>query len=502
MKGMGFEGGAVADRTITPEQLALEEQKKHQEAMATERTERGTSPVESGEKFALSAAQEEVQGFFAKHPDFMKQFHEGFQSGDTPQSFKGGEHAVLLFESEVAKNIVYKVNYQKTAENIKRFLEARQLASSVASVDQMTSQVMQREGATEDQKLAEALKLGLHKRELLERMESLGGVQEDHGKERMLAQTKAEFGRTRELLRAFGPEVFPAAKYFTPDIEVTKEMVQALVPEFADQVPDDFREKMPVWIMVQRRLKPVAEKVSFGAGYAERQYKNQAMEGRDQPEAQRFEASYKNAFDVLLKGGPMDPSRAEAVKEVAGNIRPILETIDRLAQTDPTEADQLRNTAKTSVEQLIEYSAKSGEILDFAGADNIQFAKETPNGPWKLRMPDPLISDSPDAPINLKAFQKTLQKIQRGETTEMSDYVVLMNGLNTVKTLNGFAAALGSEKRLQIPELAQMDAEQILAWARGEKAPSTGYGMEATLAPGIGLEQTIAPDTIRSHDAA
>lgn len=106
--------------------------------------------------------------------------------------------------------------------------------------------------------------------------------------------------------------------------------------------------------------------------------------------------------------------------------------------------EQLRETIKAFLEQVIEYVEKTGEVLDIAGEDNVQFYKEGDTWDYVL------LDAKYPKPDLVRQAQEFLQNLVDGKEVKEWHLWVIGNYVNFLRTMNAFAELVGLEKRLHI----------------------------------------------------
>ncbi len=122
-------------------------------------------------------------------------------------------------------------------------------------------------------------------------------------------------------------------------------------------------------------------------------------------------------------------------------IHPFLEKImEKLA-----EDEQLKEMVKEFISKAINYSKKTGKLLDLIGIDNVVFFKEE-TGQWSFKLLDAIGS------VTLIEIKDLLNKIAINQDIEIGKTEVahLLNAINSVRVINLLANFLGLDEKLEI----------------------------------------------------
>ncbi|MDO8584545.1 MAG: hypothetical protein Q7R85_00285 [bacterium] len=242
----------------------------------------------------------------------------------------------------------------------------------------------------------------------------------------------------------FGAEHAPNQKKFLLKIPITKNILKAIGEESSGELAE-------VWgvVMIQKRAELEGpDHFSLATnGYPEQ---------RDIPGG-----VYQAATMCLLYGDEYSGlSGKEALLELLGEGGGDLKNLIAAAEQDA----KLRVMLKDLVEKLIVYFEKTGAIFDVVGKDNIAIMKE--GGVWTYKFVDAIYPEGVD--VSADARNAIVKLARKEEITDVERNEVL-NTINFVRTMNGLAEFLGSEKRINIIPDEVWDGESNFSYVDFQK---------------------------------
>jgi hypothetical protein len=190
----------------------------------------------------------------------------------------------------------------------------------------------------------------------------------------------------------------------------------------------------PAVVTIQDKVIGVGSKgsVDICSGYAE--------QGGPPPDPSR----YKQVTSQLLAGHEVD----------IGNvflIQPMLQHVIRTLWNDPI----FKETVRSFIVSAVRYSNETGETLDLAGSNNVFISKNASG--YTCTLLDALY---PGTSKLLPQFKEILSRVDAGETITSSEYGVILNTINYVRTINVLAQVTNVTERIVLFESPE-DAAKI-----------------------------------------
>ncbi len=250
--------------------------------------------------------------------------------------------------------------------------------------------------------------------------------------ERSVGYLRNEAARYNQLKQYFGPEHVVTQREYVMKIPVTEDILRFI---FNGNPPGKVSEVFTI-VTVQKRVEALQDPNRLGiwSDYAE----NNNVPGE----------IYRQITSHLIFGKKLDEKLdREHLLQIQSSeiLRILLERID----TDRL----LRECLQELITKVIAFTSETGEILDFAGNDNIIIYKNE-NGKWNYCLVD---CRYPRTKM-VEETKSILIKLSRGEKIEKGEKNTLKNVFNFVRTVNGLAEQLGLNKRINIiPESISID---------------------------------------------
>lgn len=245
---------------------------------------------------------------------------------------------------------------------------------------------------------------------------------------------KEETARYQLLKKYFGADHVPSQKEFLVKVPITQEILNAL---YEGNPPATTTEAWSV-VMVQKRVEALndPERLAIVAGYAE----NDEVSKDLYDQTTEHFIFGKNAEEKIEK---------EKFLEIQSHN-------DLKALLEKSEGDEnLRESLKELLEKIITYTEETGEIFDLAGQDNIVLSQK--DGKWTYALVD---TRYPGESKMVEKAKIALLKLSVGSEIDEHEKNVLLNIFNFVRTVNGLAEQMGTQKRINIvPE--GMTQEQL-----------------------------------------
>jgi len=223
---------------------------------------------------------------------------------------------------------------------------------------------------------------------------------------------KEETARYQLLKKYFGADHVPSQKEFLVKVPITQEILNAL---YEGSPPATTNEAWSV-VMVQKRVEALNDQTTEHFVFG------------------------KNAEEKIEK---------EKFLEIQSHN-------DLKALLEKSEGDEnLRESLKELLEKIITYTEETGEIFDLAGQDNIVLSQK--DGKWTYSLVD---TRYPGESKMVEKAKIALLKLSVGSEIDEHEKNVLLNIFNFVRTVNGLAEQMGTQKRINIvPE--GMTQEQL-----------------------------------------
>lgn len=237
--------------------------------------------------------------------------------------------------------------------------------------------------------------------------------------------------RYLRLRGVFGRAHVPGMKQGIVLVPVTEKL---LIKTHRGMPPGDVKGITQSWaiVKVQKRAPEIDKPgtLSVTAGYAEHR-------------SITDQAKYAEATAAYVDGANDGHASAEARKAVSHFD---LNMVMQKAVAEPAAAEALKDfTAKT-----ITYAMVTGEILDFAGGDNVTFYRD--GDKWNYRLVDALFGHPKMLPI----AKEVASRAAKGKALNEFDISTLLNVVNFSRTVNGLADQLGIKERVAwMPEEAK-----------------------------------------------
>jgi len=250
--------------------------------------------------------------------------------------------------------------------------------------------------------------------------------------ERSADYLRKEAARYNQLKKYFGPEHVIIQREYVMKIPMTEDILRFI---FDGNPPGKVSEVFTI-VTVQKRLKAIEDPNRLGimSGYAENNNVPSEI--------------YQQITSHLIFGKNLDEKlEREHLLQIQSSesLRILLESID--------SDGLLRECLQELITKVITFTTETGEILDFAGEDNIVIYKNE-NGKWNYSLVD---CRYPRTKM-VEETKTILTKLSRGEKIEKGEKNTLKNVFNFVRTVNGLAEQLGIHKRINIiPENISVD---------------------------------------------
>jgi|GEM_PF-2336658 len=270
-------------------------------------------------------------------------FNEPFQRKLMPEEKKAGKKA-----KERPRDVVYKVNYQDTA----------QILEAVASGD--------------DLKVKKALE------KMREKIED----------------KRRSFEYLREY---FGFDAVPAQQYMIRDVPITPEIVAAVKPGLIHKAVG--LTSIPAWVEVQRKL-DLDTAISINGYYPESPH-SQAHKKVDEKE---FNRKFDAGHDVLTGGILSEMDHESQLKYVLA-MYPDLRPVAHKAAADPSFKEELRQLS----DKLMNFIEETGIAIDLVGRNNMVMIKR--GDKWSVRFLD-ILHPGDFSFINLKILLEMMRQKQ------------------------------------------------------------------------------------------
>ena len=270
-------------------------------------------------------------------------FNEPFQRKLMPEEKKAGKKA-----KERLRDVVYKVNYQDTA----------QILEAVASGDET--------------KVKRAL-------------------------DKMRDKIEDKRRSLEDLREYFGFDAVPAQQYMIRDVPITPEIVAAVRPDLIHKAIG--LTSIPAWVEVQRKL-DLGPAISVNGYYPEAP-QSQAHETADEKE---FNQVFDAGHDVLTGGPLSDMDRKSQLKNVLA-MYPDLRRVALKAEDEPAFKEGLRQLS----DKLMDFIEETGVALDLAGRNNMVMIKR--GDKWSVRFLD-ILHPGDFSFINLKILLEMMRRGQ------------------------------------------------------------------------------------------
>jgi len=235
---------------------------------------------------------------------------------------------------------------------------------------------------------------------------------------------KEETVRYQLLKRYFGAEHVPSQKEFLIKVPITQEILNAF---YEGSPPATTNE---VWgiVMIQKRIEAVSdpERLAIVAGYAENNEVSEEL--------------YNQVTQHLVFG-----KNPEEIIEIDKFLQVQFpdELKDLLEKSNGDE--NLRESLRELLERIITYTEETGEIFDLVGQDNIVIFQR--DGKWTYSLVD---TRYPGENKMVEKAKIALLKLSVGSEIDEHEKNVLLNIFNYVRTVNGLAELMGSQKRINI----------------------------------------------------
>jgi hypothetical protein len=334
------------------------------------------------------------RSFESRPPLVSQELHRAVNAG-VPERYdpriiaKGGEHMVFRFnepfrrklmpeEKEAGKkakerlrDVVYKVNYQDTA----------QILEAVASGD--------------DLKVKKALE------KMREKIED----------------KRRSFEYLREY---FGFDAVPAQQYMIRDVPITPEIVAAVKPGLIHKAVG--LTSIPAWVEVQRKL-DLDTAISVNGYYPESPH-SQAHEKVDEKE---FNRKFDAGHDVLTGGILSEMDHESQLKRVLA-MYPDLRPVAHKAAADPSFKEELRQLS----DKLMNFIEETGIAIDLVGRNNMVMIKR--GDKWTVRFLD-ILHPGDFSFINLKILLEMMRQKQPIGQRGRSVVLDLVNTVRIVNAL-------------------------------------------------------------------
>jgi hypothetical protein len=251
--------------------------------------------------------------------------------------------------------------------------------------------------------------------------------------EKEIEEKNAQIHLYREY---FGAEHTLSERRYVMSVPISPEIIQEIfIDDWKDrQPPEGIDTIQSAWTaaVIQKKASEISDPNHLGlyfGGFVE--------ERKEQPD----QAEYEELNTAFLGRSPIKPKDLELFFRTQDNSKThALADLVAKANTEP----QLKVAVGDFVRKSIHFAENTGNILALAGEDNVIL---TPTeGNWNYLLVDaiPLYNE----PI-FKLAKEAQARSENGKELSHQDVAFIMRARNFVRTMNGLAAALGIEERLE-----------------------------------------------------
>lgn len=265
--------------------------------------------------------------------------------------------------------------------------------------------------------------------------------------------------RFQQLAAYFGRDHVLSQKTHLLKVPVDRKLAREVCIEFGqniEELPEEIEQdkKHEVWTLVtlQEKSLEISSSQSLGltAGIAELR--------------PQLNPDFARAYNQITQQTIFDLQDTHPL-EIDGlvEVQRYLQNLISAALINP----ELKKVLADFTQKSLQYTNDTGEILDFAGLDNIIFFPDS-QGHWQYLLTDALFPANGHEMIT-EAKDTLVELAQNGALDiDHVETIVLKNTLNYVRTVNGLAQWLGLDSRIDLisPLAKQLTPEQIFSLIR------------------------------------
>lgn len=244
----------------------------------------------------------------------------------------------------------------------------------------------------------------------------------EEGKKRFMEQEKEV---NKDLKRIFGRDSVLAERPYGMFVPVTKELMQAVVPDFREEFPEGVHQVYTLVRLQERAPEEALDQMSLETRSTYLEMEELDAEGR---------LDYELANETLLDDN--GPLTEEIIEQVGRGMEDFIEELQ--------QDDSLKGAARDFVERAIRFTNETGEQLDLAGEKNAVFYKNEDE--WKYLLIDAKYP-------NRQAYgfaQRSLEKFNHNpHDLSTHDVIRILNALTYTRTLNLLAKLTDSKQFLR-----------------------------------------------------
>jgi len=229
-------------------------------------------------------------------------------------------------------------------------------------------------------------------------------------------------------IQEYASRVKELATFFPPLSILRERIFLAKIPLPGNRTETGKREVEPRlgWgiVRVQEKIPDGADQVvSLHSPYPERR----------KPE-QRNSERYSRVTEALSRG-------ADPAKEDIAWIQPNLQYYLNRAGVDHV----FRSALTDFVERAVQYTEKTGQILDLVGMDNLVLLHAADKNAWRFVLVDVL----PSRPFTIREAEEAFDRFRQTGEWNPELYSKVLNALHWARCINGLASGLGLKMRIQ-----------------------------------------------------